>query len=205
MKKNNVLKRIKSFLLSGVIAITGFSFAALSASANDDLQGISVESRFIAQPIDDNGYTLIQEETYIDENGMRITHRSYVENINAAVPYDLTRNELSIYETTTLAPSNNSPDWVSIWIKGTFAYYPEAKSCLVKKASSGYNVLNGSATVVSTSQSYDSNQGGGLFGLGKKYGFIERKITLDNHCWKGKHDFRFRIEVNSSGKITRKY
>lgn len=198
MKTVNIMKRIKSFLLSGVIAFSSFSFTMISASAIDNGENASLKSEPIVQLVDGEEYILVSEETYTDETGMKHTHRSYIKN--TALPYDLTRNELSIYETHKFTSSEI--DWAEIWIKGTFAYYPEAKTCFVHSPSSGYNVLHGYAEVVETNQDCKYNQGGTL---SKKYAYIERTLTLDSGTWQGKHTFSFRVTVNSDGNISRTY
>lgn len=192
--------RFLSFLLSGVVAFT--SFAGIKASANTDNNVENASKKEYRTYFDNkDGYVLISEETFTDENGMQITEKTYVKD-EIVLYDDLERKVLTVSKSRLYSPSGI--DWCELWIDGTFAYYPGANTCFFKRSESdsGYEVLHGTATVTSESQNYDSNVSG-LFG--KKYAYFEQKLSLDSGTWGGKKDFRIRVEVNSSGKDTWKY
>ncbi len=183
-------------MVSGTIAFTSFAGTAAFASDNSNVvnaQTERVEDHFSVQ----EGYTLISEETYVDENGFQVIDRSYVKDV--AEPCDLERTEKTVSKSKLFSLSGT--EWAELWVEGTFAYYEEAKTCFIKKADSGYTVLHGHATVVSTSQSKDYNQGGDPLGLTNKYAYIKRELTLDNGLWQGVHTFSLEVRVYSDGDV----
>ncbi len=80
MKKDSsskLRKMLISFLVSGVALASLAVMAFANADSNvENTQTKRIEDHFSRQ----GGYTLISEETYIDENGWQIILRSYEKN-----------------------------------------------------------------------------------------------------------------------------
>lgn len=143
---------------------------------------------------------MISEEEFVNDDGILVTHRSYLKIEDAALGKSTYyRGSDSVKEEMIFHHWQTDEKRITIWVKGTFQWNSLNDTVTISNASSGYQLHNSGnlgATVVGDSEKKDSNVGGAL--LGNKYAFIERVITLRSSAGTDKA-YRLWVDVDVKG------
>lgn len=194
------MKKLRKLLCLVMAAVTALSMS-VSASAESDCDSSMLLSETVlsAEP-DDEGYVLLFEETYVNEDGVTVTHRSYIKD-DGISPYGGTsKGEGDIKEEMKFSPENI--DWVTLWVEGHFKWDSAENRATVTLLCQGYVKHNNSAKVVKEPPVRIGDDQGGSWG-GKRYAFIEKTITMDNGVHvglSGESTFRLWVDVNVNGE-----
>lgn len=200
MKK---LKRILSFGMAAVIALS----MSISASAESDCDSSMLLSETVLSArSDDEGYVLIFEETYVNEDGVTVTHRSYIKDAGISPQGSISKGEADIKEEYKFSPDRIP--WVTLSVEGHFKWDSAENRATVTLLNHGYTIHNDTAKVVSEPPVRIGDDQGGFWG-GKRYAFIEKTITMDNGIQvglkDGKQTFRLWVDVNADGEKNREH
>ncbi len=140
-----------------------------------------------------DGFVLVSENQYVDENGNTITDRLFVKD--DIMP--LTKSGTRTYKVT-----KNVKDAFEMWVQGTFSWDSEKDTATVTNVSSGYEILDTQARVEISDEvtEYKSNQGKEEpFGVGHKYAYIQYELTADVSTWPKSH-YSIYTDVNTEGE-----
>lgn len=195
------MKKLRRVLCAVMAAVTMLS-VSVCANAESDIDGsvLLTEAVLSTEP-DDEGFVLVSEETFVNEDGVTVTHRSYIKDNGISPCGVISKGEADIREEADY--SVDVTKWVTLWVKGHFKWDSAANTSCVTILDHGYKKHNQMAWVVGVPELTSKDNQGGYWG-GKKYSYIEQKITLDNGIHVGLNDgketFRLWVDVNVNGE-----
>ncbi|MDE7360881.1 MAG: hypothetical protein K2N38_02990 [Oscillospiraceae bacterium] len=196
MKKG---RKMLCMIMATVTALSMSVSASAESVADDSV--LTAEPGVTAEP-DDDGYVLVSEESYTDENGVFITHRSYIKNTGISTCDTYSSGEADIREEADYTV--NGTYWATIWVKGHFKWDSKADTSTVTLLDHGCKTTNSTnISLVQNSYPVTKNNQGGAWG-GKKYSYIEKKIKMKTSTpigiSNGEYDFRLYVDVNVNGE-----
>ena len=192
------MKKIRKLLCMAVAAATMLSMSVSASAEIDNDSGIMLTETVANAEPDEEGYVLVSENTYTDENGVTVTLRSYVRDTGIDTLGSVSKGS-DIIETAEYKVGVTK--WVTLWVEGKFAWDSDANRATVQLLDQGYKTHVNADVISNPPVSMGDDQGGNSGG--NRYAFLEKKITMKGGTTVGvssdKHEFRLRVEVNSNG------
>lgn len=190
------MKTTKNFIAAALAVGMALTMSVMSSAETIESYAETVEviPQEVLSGTELQGFVLVSEEQYVDENGCVNIDRLYVKD-EAML--------LSSSGTRTYKVTKNVENSFEMWVKGTFTWDSEDDTATVTNVSSGYEILDSysNITIEDEVTKYDSNQGKEeLWGLvGHKYAYIQYDLTADSSTWKDRH-YSIYTDVNTEGE-----
>lgn len=195
---------MKKFRKLGCLAMAAVTMLSMSVSASaesyigDDV--MQTEAVVTAEP-DDEGYVLIGEETFINEDGVTVTHKSYIKDSGISTCGTASKGEADIKEEEEYKVGVTP--WVTLWVEGHFKWDSAANTSTVTLLDHGHVKHAGGVKIIKNDPPTTGNNQGGHWG-GKKYSYIDKRITMKGGATVGmsgdENTFRLWVDVNVNGE-----
>lgn len=202
--KGNCNEKNQKIVAACVAAAMTMSLVVVAGAEDvEDKSEYTVETNYV---LDDEDFVLVSEQSYADENGLECVSRIYLkaDEIDMCAARS-TQGHMTVKAENTYTESGAgvSTDWVTIWVKGTFTWNSQADTATVSNVTSGYTPNSGRLfKVLSDSGHVHKDNQGATFLFGKKYAYIERKITMTNGDERvSKKTFTLWLDVDVTGDI----
>jgi len=144
---------------------------------------------------------LVSEETFTDENGVTVTHRSYIKDSGIKPCGGTSKGELETKEEKTYKVGVT--EWVTLWVKGRFKWDSQANTSTVTLLDEGYIHHAKGIKIIKNDPAVTKDNQGGKWG-GKRYSCIDKRITMKGGVTTGlasdENTFRLWVDVNVNGE-----
>ncbi|MDE7398620.1 MAG: hypothetical protein K2N06_03740 [Oscillospiraceae bacterium] len=187
------MKKFKKICSAIVAAMMALSISVTANAVEIDTNNVTVE---YGSEVDD-GYVLVLEEEFIDEDGWLITTKTYIRDTPSVQDSD--RGTLSAKWEKSFILDGKFP-WVTIAVMGDFSWDSVADTVTVSNAGAYWRTDGAGLKYIDDKFESASNQGKtSLFG--KKYAYVKESVEVDSGQWRGDKTFTFMVDVNVLGEV----
>ncbi len=198
-------RKIKSFIAACLAAITALSGSALTVSASEveDVNIVEAEDLHSAE-VDDEGFTLISKEEFVDEDN--IIHRICLYELDdgistASTNARVTKTYRATYDAKVYGFGITDPDtWVHLEVQGTFTWDGDSYIVVDEKTAKPTVKEKGGFKLVGEPKFVALSDQGSNFLFGNKYAIIRVDVTMTNGFANNRQSFHLSLDVNVKGE-----
>ncbi len=198
------MKNIKKLVAACVAAVMTMSLVVVAGAEDvEDMSEYTFEMDYVS---DDEDFVLVSEQSYAYENGLECVSRIYLKSDEMDMcAARSTQGHMTVKAENTYTESGAgvSTDWVTMWVKGTFTWNSQADTATVSNVTYGVSPNSGRLfKVLSNPEPVHASNQGATFLFGKKYAYIEKKITMTNGDERvSKKTYTLWLDVDVTGDI----